>query len=68
MSLNMIALLTLIPFTALLFFVPRSKLSLPPGPKGSLLSGNSHQLPQTESWKTYAKWGAQYGTLMLRQM
>jgi hypothetical protein len=37
------------------------KHPLPPGPPGKLISGNLHQLPKNESWRTYAKWAETYG-------
>jgi hypothetical protein len=37
------------------------QLPLPPGPPGKLISGNVHQLPKTEGYRTYAKWADVYG-------
>ncbi|KIM82350.1 hypothetical protein PILCRDRAFT_8150 [Piloderma croceum F 1598] len=37
---------------------------LPPGPPGKLISGNLHQLPKNESWRTYAKWAETYGPVI----
>jgi hypothetical protein len=37
------------------------KLPLPPGPPGKLISGNVHQLPKSEGWRTYAEWAETYG-------
>jgi len=37
-------------------------LRLPPGPKGRLITGNRHQLPQSESWLAFASWSKVYGT------
>ncbi|KAF7369534.1 Cytochrome P450 [Mycena venus] len=39
----------------------RLLFSLPPGPRGSLISGIKSKLPKSEPWKTYAAWGAHYG-------
>ncbi|KAJ7149692.1 cytochrome P450 [Mycena filopes] len=43
----------------------RNTRALPPGPRGSLLSGVKSQLPKSEPWKTYAAWGARYGGPLL---
>lgn len=37
------------------------RLPLPPGPKSKLISGNAHQLPSNEPWKTFAEWSARFG-------
>jgi hypothetical protein len=39
------------------------KHPLPPGPPGKLISGNLHQLPESDGWRTYAKWAETYGQL-----
>ncbi|KZT22705.1 cytochrome P450 [Neolentinus lepideus HHB14362 ss-1] len=36
----------------------------PPGPKPVPLLGNFFDVPKTESWKTYAAWGRQYGEIV----
>ncbi|KAG7085837.1 hypothetical protein E1B28_003374 [Marasmius oreades] len=39
----------------------RSRKSLPPGPLGLPLVGNVLDMPNGQEWKTFAKWGRQYG-------
>ena len=34
----------------------------PPGPKGLPLLGNIADLPQTQPWDTFSKWGETYGS------
>ncbi|EIM80787.1 cytochrome P450 [Stereum hirsutum FP-91666 SS1] len=34
---------------------------LPPGPPTKFFSGNVHQIPRTEPWKTYTEWAKIYG-------
>ncbi|KAL1744246.1 cytochrome P450 [Schizophyllum fasciatum] len=36
---------------------------LPPGPKGLPIIGNMLDLPQSHAWKTFAKWGEEYGPI-----
>ncbi|KAH8112914.1 cytochrome P450 [Phellopilus nigrolimitatus] len=36
----------------------------PPGPVGLLLTGNAHQTPKQEPWRTYAQWGREYGPVV----
>jgi hypothetical protein len=36
---------------------------LPPGPKGLPLIGNVADLPLSDPWETFAKWGDIYGML-----
>ncbi|KAJ6500993.1 cytochrome P450 [Mycena vulgaris] len=38
---------------------------LPPGPTGNLLTGIKAKLPRSEPWRTYAAWGAHYGSPLL---
>jgi hypothetical protein len=48
----------------LVFFAHRlayRKLPLPPGPPAKFISGNVHQVPKSEPWRTYAKWLETYG-------
>ncbi|KAJ7511350.1 cytochrome P450 [Mycena galericulata] len=42
----------------------QSTLTFPPGPRGSVFAGVKADFPQSEPWKTYAKWGElrQYAT------
>ncbi|KZS88921.1 cytochrome P450 [Sistotremastrum niveocremeum HHB9708] len=37
---------------------------LPPGPKPVPLLGNALDLPKTQEWLTYARWGKQYGDVV----
>jgi hypothetical protein len=37
------------------------KHPLPPGPPGKFISGNLHQVPKSEGWRTYEKWAKTYG-------
>ncbi|KAJ7464867.1 cytochrome P450 [Mycena galericulata] len=46
---------------ALLLKRRQSTLPLPPGPRGSIIAGVKADLPKSEPWKTYAKWGELYG-------
>ena len=36
-------------------------ISLPPGPECKLFSGNGHQLPRAEAYRTYKSWSDQLG-------
>ncbi|GJJ15124.1 hypothetical protein Clacol_009399 [Clathrus columnatus] len=38
---------------------------LPPGPKPKFITGNLHQLPKTERWKTYKEWSNTYGPMYM---
>lgn len=55
---------------AIVFAVARFRIKprhpLPPGPVPKLLTGNAHQLPTKEPWRTYADWAEKYGTLPLK--
>ncbi|KAG7097964.1 hypothetical protein E1B28_005275 [Marasmius oreades] len=42
-----------------------SRLSLPPGPKGSFLTGVKDQLPPSAPWKKYATWAEHFRTNIL---
>ncbi len=50
---------------ALLLYNKRytNRLPLPPGPPGSLLSGNLHSAPKQLPWLAYTKWKDTYGSL-----
>jgi hypothetical protein len=37
-----------------------SKLPYPPGPKGLPLIGNIQDIPSSQEWLTYAKWGREF--------
>ncbi|KAI0776641.1 cytochrome P450 [Trametes elegans] len=56
-----VLLLTLIVRSAI---IHRRRAPLPPGPAGWPLIGNVFDLPPDNHWKTFAKWGEQYGDLM----
>ncbi|KAJ8590794.1 cytochrome P450 [Rhizopogon salebrosus TDB-379] len=48
-------------FTVYCYSRRRSKLPLPPGPPSKFLTGNTHQLPKQEPWRTYNTWAETYG-------
>ncbi|TFK41710.1 cytochrome P450 [Crucibulum laeve] len=39
----------------------QTRLPLPPGPKGSIISGVAGLMPKLEPWKTYASWSRHFG-------
>ncbi|OAX32366.1 cytochrome P450, partial [Rhizopogon vinicolor AM-OR11-026] len=41
---------------------------LPPGPSPKFFTGNAHQLPQKEHWRTYAAWAETYGPIFSFRM
>ncbi|THU75795.1 cytochrome P450, partial [Dendrothele bispora CBS 962.96] len=41
-----------------------TRLPLPPGPPSKLFSGNVHQIPRNEPWKTYAQWSKIFGPVL----
>jgi hypothetical protein len=43
------------------FISSRSHLTLPPGPRGLPLVGNVLDMPTSQEWKTFARWGEIYG-------
>lgn len=47
--------------TQLFLYIFTRKAPLPPGPTGKFFSGNVHQLPKSEPWRTYADWKEKYG-------
>ncbi|KAJ7207518.1 cytochrome P450 [Mycena pura] len=50
--------------SAFYHFRTRRMQRLPPGPKGYPFIGNVFDMPESYSWKTFAKWGEQYGGIM----
>ena len=69
MDISLFALMALFVYGALLLAAlatyhlvrAKSRLPLPPGPKGKLISGNAHQIPKEELWKGFANWSIQLG-------
>ncbi|KAF8637288.1 hypothetical protein AX17_002927 [Amanita inopinata Kibby_2008] len=41
-----------------------TSIPLPPGPPPKILSGNAHQVPKSEYWKTYKQWSKKYGPII----
>ena len=41
----------------------RARPPLPPGPRGLPLIGNLLDMPSEQEWRTFARWGDQYGGL-----
>jgi hypothetical protein len=54
----LVLILSLIP---LYWFSKRSRLQLPPGPKGWPLIGNLFDMPTVNFAKTYTEWAQKYG-------
>ena len=44
-----------------LLLVRRGQTRFPPGPRGWPLLGMALSHPKSEYWKTYARWGQEYG-------
>jgi hypothetical protein len=44
-----------------LLLVRRGQSRFPPGPRGWPLIGMALNHPKSEYWKTYARWGREYG-------
>ncbi|KAI0027839.1 cytochrome P450 [Vararia minispora EC-137] len=40
----------------------------PPGPASRFFTGNIHQIPRQDTWKTYLKWAKQYGPIFLLRL
>ncbi len=40
---------------------PPLNVSQLPGPRGYLISGNTHQVPRTEPWRPYTTWSQEFG-------
>ncbi|KIK70290.1 hypothetical protein GYMLUDRAFT_67518 [Collybiopsis luxurians FD-317 M1] len=47
-----------------LFSFQKHSHPLPPGPKGWPLIGNALDMPKTHAWRTFAQWGAKWGSIM----
>ena len=41
-------------------YTKRRHYKLPPGPKGIPFFGNTFQVPKSNEWVQYAKWGKEY--------
>ncbi|KAJ7194939.1 cytochrome P450 [Mycena pura] len=46
------------------YFYTKRTQRLPPGPTGYPFIGNVFDMPKSHSWKTFAKWGEQYGGIV----
>ncbi|TCD70009.1 hypothetical protein EIP91_005259 [Steccherinum ochraceum] len=56
--------LTIIAFVALwIVHIRRTRIALPPGPKGLPIIGNVLQLPRDKEWLQYDDWGKEYGPI-----
>ncbi|KAJ7166718.1 cytochrome P450 [Mycena filopes] len=51
-------------FIAFRLFARSKRNPLPPGPPGYPIIGNVFDMPESQSWKTFAKWGEIYGGIM----
>lgn len=60
MSSTACILLLLITIGFCIIFTYLGRQPLPPGPKGKVFSGNIHQLPRIDPWKTFAGWSQQF--------
>ncbi|PCH42021.1 cytochrome P450 [Wolfiporia cocos MD-104 SS10] len=49
---------------AALYFSSKRRRSLPPGPPGYPIIGNTLQIPEDRQWITFAEWGRKYGKIM----
>ncbi|KZV76685.1 cytochrome P450 [Peniophora sp. CONT] len=59
------AFLAAVPALAFLLLWRRCSSHLLPGPKPRFFTGNIHQIPRSEAWKTYMEWSKQYGPVFL---
>jgi hypothetical protein len=61
----MLYLIAILPLAVIVIYYHdrRHSAGLPPGPPRLPLIGNIHQLPQENSWRTYAQWSKQYGPI-----
>ncbi|KAF8637282.1 hypothetical protein AX17_002921 [Amanita inopinata Kibby_2008] len=48
----------------LLYALSAWRQPVPPGPPPRFLSGNVHQIPRSEYWKTYRDWSQKYGPVV----
>ncbi|KAJ6541415.1 cytochrome P450 [Mycena capillaripes] len=51
-------------FSGLQLYARKKNRRLPPGPNGYPVIGNVFDMPPSQSWKTFAKWGERYGGIM----
>ncbi|TFK39023.1 cytochrome P450 [Crucibulum laeve] len=58
------AFLATVTVTLYLRFRKSTKTSFPPGPAGLPVIGNTFQIPQTEQWLTFRKWGEEFGDVV----
>ena len=64
-NLVVIAIVIALPLLYTMFFHRRrgeAEEHLPPGPKPRFFTGNLHQFPRSEAWRTYAEWAKRSGT------
>ena len=53
--------LVLILAVAVRFNGRRSRMRLPPGPRGLPLIGNALDMPSSHPWETFSEWGKKWG-------
>ncbi|RDB16524.1 O-methylsterigmatocystin oxidoreductase [Hypsizygus marmoreus] len=56
-----LSILTL--FTVKRIYALRTRLPLPPGPRGWPIIGNLFDMPQDVPWRTFSHWGREYGEI-----
>ncbi|PFH49406.1 hypothetical protein AMATHDRAFT_147746 [Amanita thiersii Skay4041] len=47
-----------------LYSISAPRQHLPPGPPSKIFSGNVHQIPKSEYWRTYQQWSQLYGPII----
>ncbi|PFH49401.1 hypothetical protein AMATHDRAFT_147734 [Amanita thiersii Skay4041] len=62
LEIQLVILAVIFGITIYIYATPASR-HLPPGPLPKLFSGNIHQIPKVEYWKTYQQWSQQYGPI-----
>ncbi|KAF9476783.1 cytochrome P450 [Pholiota conissans] len=65
MASSNVLLVSLLSLCFFFLFRRKSKLPLPPGPKGWPLIGNALDIPAEYEWKTYHRWSQELGTDIL---